>query len=603
MAPDQSWSEQSSAWEPESQVVVGNGSATQAGNHDILAIMAMIAHRIRRTGRSAPVRPRMVRAAIPRTWMMGTAAAAGGVSLPLLQCDAASVTRPITELRAQLPPRRPRCWPESPAVEWVAGSQESRHRTPVRAHTTAARVLLRCWHSSGLGGPGTYTGTRRLLRGGCAAFAPRTARAALLGQSSVAVTGRGKPLCRTVCAAPSPAGAARPALRAQCCITLQRRSQPPVYAQGSEQACSSAAALQQLLPTPERRSVQYDDQQRDAATCLLASHGREARSGSPRALGRLPRGAEKSEDFRLLRAFPATEPALFGCRGIQDIVSLLSDVLCSEGARVLGLVSLALGGRKAAGEPGQTGRKRRTVGTHERALGEHFASDSRDGSVQWWGRAAHGEWQGFCGGLCRGHWLRCGHLDHFPARHRASPLPGEPQSCPCILLRRPWAPFSTPCLSPRDMPCAGVDEAEEPRRHPEGPPGDERHAGHGGHGAWQSEAESFSSRLVCPRSPVRPCSPQPRSGNVCRGLLVFPATPVPAWQAREEGFKGLYAGMGVRSAHALSQAFVYFFAYNLMRRKWEARRRGILRPPSPSSPHLSFRADPLPHHNRKLLAP
>lgn len=49
------------------------------------------------------------------------------------------------------------------------------------------------------------------------------------------------------------------------------------------------------------------------------------------------------------------------------------------------------------------------------------------------------------------------------------------------------------------------------------------------------------------------------------------SAPLAPGQARDEGFRGLYAGLGVRSAHALSQAFVYFFAYNLMRRRWEAR--------------------------------
>lgn len=119
-------------------------------------------------------------------------------------------------------------------------------------------------------------------------------------------------------------------------------------------------------------------------------------------------------------------------------------------------------------------------------------------------------------------------------------------------------------------------------------PGDERNAGPARRGeTWSPLFQS----LRCVRTLPRVASP-------CRGALqrVDPTrdgsySPRPrafrSLQARNEGISGLYAGMGVRSAHALSQAFVYFFAYNLMRRRYEARR------PSPqlplaSSPPLSF---------------
>lgn len=44
----------------------------------------------------------------------------------------------------------------------------------------------------------------------------------------------------------------------------------------------------------------------------------------------------------------------------------------------------------------------------------------------------------------------------------------------------------------------------------------------------------------------------------------------PRPQARDEGISALYRGIGIRSAHSFSQAFVYFFTYNYLRRKVEA---------------------------------
>lgn len=91
------------------------------------------------------------------------------------------------------------------------------------------------------------------------------------------------------------------------------------------------------------------------------------------------------------------------------------------------------------------------------------------------------------------------------------------------------------------------------------------------------------SPLACDLSPSS--AGQPARNSVISSRSA--SRPASFGQAREEGFSALYRGMGVRSAHALSQAFVYFFAYNLMRRNWEARFRGrtadssFHSPPSP----------------------